>query len=108
MFVDPSSFSAPQLVQYKNTPALSPPTGIIPDLAAHNEKADLYIVICSILLGIVYLFLLLRIYAKVWINCSPGWDDCKECSFKSESWLIVVVAAILATVCSQCREAWPI
>lgn len=75
MLVNLPSFSARELAQYKNTPALSPPPGVIPDLTAHNEKADLYIILCSILLAIVYLFVFLRMYSKIWINRSPGLDD---------------------------------
>jgi len=77
MPVNPSSFSAPELAQFKNTPALSPPTGVIPNLAAHNDRADLYMILCSIMLSAVYIFVSLRMYSKVWIHRTPGLDDRK-------------------------------
>ncbi len=81
---NPNSFSAPELAQYKNTPALSPPTGVTPNLAADNDRADLYIILCSILLAIVYLFVSLRMYSKVWINRAQGLDDRKTMNLPSK------------------------
>lgn len=64
-----------QLEQYGNVPALTPPPGVVPDFEAHNERAVVYKVLCSILLAILYVFLALRLYAKVWIKRIPGFDD---------------------------------
>lgn len=85
MFVDPSSISAPQLAQHTHKPALSPPTGVVPDLGAHNDRADLYIIICAILLAIVYLFVSLRMYSKIWLNRTPGLDDGKTMFLRTRS-----------------------
>ncbi|CAD6589426.1 MAG: hypothetical protein ASARMPRED_004042 [Alectoria sarmentosa] len=83
MSANPVSFSSAQLEKYKDVPALSPPPGIVPDFTARNQRADVYNILCSILLGIVYVFVFLRMYAKVWIKRSPGFDD---------------VACVLATI----------
>ena len=79
---DPSSFansfSLPDLAKYKNVPALVPPKGVTQNFAAHNGQADLYIVLCSISLALVYLFIALRMYSKIWVNRTPGIDDCER------------------------------
>ena len=71
----PDSVSAAEIDQYKNVPALAPPPGVIPNFTAANPRADIYIIICSVALGLAFIFVLLRLYAKLWINRSPGWDD---------------------------------
>lgn len=74
---DPSFFSARNLAQNKNVPALTPPAGVVPNFAAHNGRAELYIILCAILLAMVYALVSLRLYAKLWINHSAGLDDGK-------------------------------
>ena len=69
------SFSVDQLEKYNDIPALTPPPGEIPDFAAPNHSVRIYTILCSILLGIVYLFVFLRMYVKIWIKRSPGFDD---------------------------------
>ena len=81
MAVHAQNFTIAQLEQYGNVPALPPHPGVVPDFAAHNERADVYKVLCSILLAILYVFLCLRLYAKVWIKRIPGFDDCETCVF---------------------------
>ena len=70
-----TSFFWSQAGQYENTPALAPPAGVVPDFTTPNDRAQVYSIICSILLFIVYLFLCLRLYAKIYIQRSPGIDD---------------------------------
>ena len=75
MAVNAGNITTAQLEQYRNVPALAPPPGVMPNFAAHNERADVYKVLCSILLAILYIFLCLRLYAKMWIKRNPGFDD---------------------------------
>ena len=77
MAVNAGNVTTAQLEQYGNIPALAAPPGVMPNFAAHNERADVYKVLCSILLGILYIFLCLRLYAKIWIKRNPGFDDCE-------------------------------
>lgn len=96
---NPVSFSSAQLEKYKNVPALSPPPGIMPDFTARNQRADVYNILCSILLSIVYFFVFLRMYAKVWIKRSPGFDDGEAAIvLLMDAWLTRLVACVLATV----------
>ena len=75
MAVNAGNVTPAQLEQYGDIPALAPPPGVMPNFAAHNERADVYKVLCSILLAILYIFLCLRLYAKMWIKRNPGFDD---------------------------------
>lgn len=77
MAVNLSNVTIAQLEQYGDIPALAPPPGVVPNFRAHNERADVYKILCSILLAILYIFLCLRLYAKMWIKRNPGFDDRK-------------------------------
>lgn len=75
MSINPTSFSSAQFEKYKDVPALAPPPGVVPNFAAPNHRGFVFNILCSILLGIVYVFVCLRMYAKVWIKRNPGFDD---------------------------------
>lgn len=77
MSVNPASFSVGQLEKYKTTPALPLPPGIVSNFAARNQRANIYKIPCATLLGIVYIFVCIRMYVKVWIKRRPGFDDRK-------------------------------
>ena len=77
MALNAGNLTTAQLEQYGHMPALAPPPGVTPNFAAHNERADVYKILCSILLAILYIFLGLRLYAKMWIKRNPGFDDRK-------------------------------
>ena len=89
-----------QMMELENVPALAPPPGVIPNFTVFNERAELYNILCSILLVIVYVCLMLRLYAKVWIKRSPGFDDCKILIIVSPgiNSLTFAVACVLGTV----------
>ena len=74
---NPNSFSETNLENYASIPALTPPPGVMPNFAAPNHSARIYTILCSILLGIVYVFVIIRLYVKIWIKRSPGFDDRK-------------------------------
>lgn len=58
-------------------PAAEPPFGIESNFDAPSEWTRLYIILSSFLLGVVIVFVSLRLHAKVYIMRSPGWDDRK-------------------------------
>ena len=74
METNPTSFS---YEEYRNEPALTPPRGVIPDFEVSNPRAMIYEILCAILLGIIYVFVTLRLYAKIFIKRNPGFDDRK-------------------------------
>ena len=77
MSINPALVSPEILAQYTDKPSLAPPPGVVPDFSIHNERAEVYNIVCSMLLGIVYLFVCLRMYAKFWIKRNAGFDDCE-------------------------------
>ena len=77
MAVNANDVTTINLEQYVNVPALEPPPGVIPNFAIPNERAEVYKTLCSALLAILYVFLCLRLYAKIWIKRNPGFDDRK-------------------------------
>lgn len=78
MAANAQNLTTAQLRQYGNLPALAPPPGVMSNFEAYNERAEIYKILCSFLLAILYLFLCLRLYAKIWIKRNPGLDDCKN------------------------------
>ena len=77
MSINPALVSPEILAQYTDTPSLTPPPGVVPDFSIHNERAKVYNIVCSMLLGVVYFFVCLRMYAKLWIKRNAGFDDCE-------------------------------
>ena len=77
MSINPAFVSPEVLAQYTDTPSLTPPPGVVPNFSIHNERAEVYNIVCSMLLGVVYFFVCLRIYAKCWIKRNAGFDDCE-------------------------------
>lgn len=51
------------------------PSGVVPNQGEGPNRADLYIILCSIVLAVTFLFVSLRLYVKIWITHAPGWDD---------------------------------
>lgn len=94
------TLSSAQLDELKTVPALTPPPDVVPDFAARNQRGDVYNILCSILLGIVYVFFSLRMYAKLWIKRTPGFDDGETPIMLSLMlcWLTCPVACALAMV----------
>lgn len=78
MAANAKNVTTAQLKEYGNLPAGTPPPGVMPNFEAHNERAEIYKILCSILLAILYMFLCLRLYAKIWIKRNPGLDDRKN------------------------------
>ena len=77
MSINPALVSPEILAQYTDTPSLTPPPGVLPDFSIHNERAEVYNIVCSMLLGLVYLCVCIRMYAKLWIKRNAGFDDCE-------------------------------
>lgn len=78
MAANAQNVATAQLKEYGNLPALTPPPGVMPNFEAHNEHAKIYKILCSTLLAILFVFLCLRLYAKIWIKRNPGLDDRKN------------------------------
>ena len=58
-------------------PALSPPPGTTPDFVHPGTRANLTLIPCAGIVAVMILFVILRIYTKLYIIEVIGWDDCK-------------------------------
>lgn len=52
-----------------------PPDGVTPDFNSPNPLGALYIAIATCLLIISTMFVAMRLYTKIFLTRSPGWDD---------------------------------
>lgn len=65
-------------------PASTPPPGLESTLVNPTDHGVIYIVISAIGLALVTLFVSLRVYIKVWVLQSAGWDDRTFCPHSDE------------------------
>lgn len=65
------------MAELSRTPALPPPDGVLSNFIDPPSRANSYIIVNSIALALMILCVSLRLYAKIWIIRSPGWDDGK-------------------------------
>ena len=60
-----------------NQPLIPPPPGVTPNFTNPPDHGRLQIVVTSFLLGVTAVFLLSRVYLKVYIIKKYTWDDRK-------------------------------
>jgi hypothetical protein len=60
---------------WSNIPAMPPPPGVTPNFVDPRNRTNVYIVVYTTFTSLVVLFVSLRLYAKIWITRSIGWDD---------------------------------
>lgn len=68
----------PANVDLTQIPALNPPSGITPDFVDPATRANLTLISCAGIVAVMLLFVMLRIYTKVYVIQTTGWDDCKQ------------------------------
>lgn len=56
-------------------PALNPPPGVTSNFINPETRANEFVITVSIALAVVLVFVSLRLYAKIWVTHSAGWDD---------------------------------
>lgn len=59
------------------TPGLDPPPGVTPNFVDPETRAPYAIIAHTIALSLATIFVAMRMYTKIWITRSPGWDDCE-------------------------------
>lgn len=57
-------------------PALQPPPGIQSNFKTPENQAYLTIIPCAAIVGVMIIFVFIRMYTKVYTLKSVGWDDC--------------------------------
>lgn len=60
-----------------SSPALAPPPGVTPNFVNPYNQNKVTITLISVCLPATTLFLLIRMYSKVRLIKSHGWEDCK-------------------------------
>lgn len=92
-------------IDYENVPIATPAPGVIPNFVNPETRAPAVVAIAVVCLSLMWPISLLRLYTKIWINRSFGWDDGEF--LEKTKWYYPAqtntVSSILATVRSN---AW--
>lgn len=67
----------PEGADLSKIPALDPPPGIMPNFLDPVSRANITVIPCAGIVAVMILFVFLRMYTKIYITHSTGWDDCK-------------------------------
>ena len=59
-------------------PALTAPTGVTSNFVNPESRGSILIVASTICLTFMMLFVVMRLYTKICIKHSLGWDDCEH------------------------------
>ncbi len=72
--------SLPQGTPYdpSQIPALQPPPGVIPNFNDPYTRGPVLIALSAVAIAIMYLFVIIRLYCKVWVHRKVSWDDRKS------------------------------
>lgn len=70
--VSPSSLEDPAFFRL---PALTPPPGTLPNFTHPRNRGPVLVVVNGILLGLMMVFLAIRVYTKLAIIRKISWDD---------------------------------
>lgn len=57
-------------------PALQPPAGLQSNFDDPQSRISLTVIPCAAIVGLMIIFVFMRMYTKVYILKSVGWDDC--------------------------------
>ena len=68
------------LSEIENFPLLQPPPGQVSNFVSPPSRGPAVIILCSIFIGLMWPIFLLRIYSKLWVTRTFGWDDGKASS----------------------------
>ncbi len=64
-------------ISLEDIPGSPPPPGQLSNFLNPDSHAGLTIIICSIAMGLMVIFGILRVYSRIWIARSFTKDDCK-------------------------------
>lgn len=59
-----------ELLDLSHVPALSPPSGVIPNFIDPYSRGPIFMVLSAIAIGIMYIFVIIRFYSKLHIKAS--------------------------------------
>ncbi|KAI4170465.1 MAG: hypothetical protein LQ343_004968 [Gyalolechia ehrenbergii] len=67
-------------------PALLPPAGVQANFENPQSRSCLTVIPCAAIVGVMIIFVFMRMYTKVYILKSVGWDDLYEFGFGVHQW----------------------
>ena len=71
--MDPTKMSQAELAQL---PAAAPPLGVTPNFVDPESCGNAVIVVLTVFSALTTLVVVLRMYTRMCISKSVGWDDC--------------------------------
>lgn len=70
--------SIPQGTDLSHIPALQPPQGVVPNFAHPKSRAHATIVGNGVATAIMMMFVISRMYTKLFVSKLFGWEDCTQ------------------------------
>ena len=61
-----------------NTPIAAPPPGVIPNYIDPPSRGWETILVVTVCLTLMVPFFLVRMYSRIFVTRSLGWDDCEN------------------------------
>ena len=62
---------------FENYPLQPPPPGVTSNFSNPENRGPAIVVLCSVFIALMWPIFLLRLYSKLWVIRSFGWDDGK-------------------------------
>lgn len=59
-------------------PAMQPPPGEISNFVDPETRGPMYIAVATIFMGLATIFVMVRLWARLYIQRKPWWDDCES------------------------------
>ncbi len=72
----PMSLSDPNFL---SLPAAAPPPGIIPNFENPEDRGPILVKVGGVLVGLMMVFVINRVYVKIWVVRKAWWDDLTVC-----------------------------
>jgi hypothetical protein len=63
-------------------PAISPPPGEVVDFNSPINRATMYIAVSSVVVSLAFIFVVLKLYMRLFVLRKPGWDDRKSMNYQ--------------------------
>ena len=82
-------------------PALPPPLGICSNFENPESQSYVTVVPCAVIVGIMIILVFTRMYTKVYILNSVGWDDCTLATAFSRFSLVLTHPRYMYLRCSM-------
>lgn len=82
-------------------PALPPPLGVQSNFETPESQSYVTVIPCAVIVGIMIILVFIRMYTKVYILKSVGWDDCMSACVSEIPTLVLTNLRYMHLCCSQ-------